>query len=78
MVIWNLLANGEVFKELGSDYYDQRNEDRPKSRAVKELARLEYGVQPGLAAWRPCSLMTWKSRTLEALSFTLLRLEFYP
>ncbi|RBL99627.1 hypothetical protein C1H84_14525 [Glutamicibacter soli] len=45
VAIWHLLANGEVFKELGPDYYDQRNKDRAKSRAVKELERLGYEVQ---------------------------------
>lgn len=45
VAIWHLLANGEVFKELGPDYYDQHNKDRAKSRAVKELERLGYAVR---------------------------------
>ena len=44
VAIWHLLANGEVFKELGPDYYNQYNKDRAKSRAVKELERLGYEV----------------------------------
>lgn len=45
VAIWHLLANGEVFKELGPDYYDQHNKDRAKLRAVKELEWLGYEVQ---------------------------------
>lgn len=50
VAIWHLLANGEVFKELGPDYYDQHNKDRAKSRAVKELERLGYEVHLDSAA----------------------------
>ncbi|RKS19547.1 transposase [Arthrobacter sp. AG1021] len=37
--IWHMLAYGEVFKELGPDYYQQRNQGKAKIRAVKELER---------------------------------------
>ncbi|MNW30475.1 Transposase IS116/IS110/IS902 family protein [compost metagenome] len=42
--IWHMLANGEVFQELGGDYYQNRNQSRAKVRAVKELERLGYEV----------------------------------
>lgn len=42
--IWHMLANGEVFQDLGGDYYRQRNQTRAKIRAVKELERLGYDV----------------------------------
>lgn len=50
VAIWHLLATGEVFKELGPDYYDQHNKDRAKSRAVKVLERLGYEVHLDSAA----------------------------
>ena len=42
--VWHILANGEVFKELGPDYYVRRNQSRAKIRAVKELERLGFEV----------------------------------
>lgn len=45
VAIWHLLANGEVFKELGPNYYAQRNGSRSPSKAVRELERLGYEVQ---------------------------------
>ncbi|GAA2941865.1 IS110 family transposase [Glutamicibacter bergerei] len=45
VAIWHLLATGEVFKELGPNFYAQRNESRSKIKAVKELERLGYDVQ---------------------------------
>lgn len=48
--IWHVLANGEVFKELGADYYQQRNQAKAKIRAVKELERLGFAVQLAPAA----------------------------
>lgn len=42
--IWHMLANGEVFKELGPDYYQQRNQAKAKIRAVKSLERLGFEV----------------------------------
>lgn len=50
VAIWHMLANGEVFNELGPDYYDQHNKDRAKIRAVKELERLGYEVHLDSAA----------------------------
>lgn len=44
VAIWHMLADGEVFKELGPNYYDEHNKDRAKNRAVKELQRLGFEV----------------------------------
>ncbi|MGX1748811.1 IS110 family transposase [Glutamicibacter protophormiae] len=44
MAIWHMLAYGEVFKELGPDYYQQRNQGKAKIRAMKELERLGFDV----------------------------------
>jgi len=35
--IWHMLAYDEVFKELGPDYCQQRNQGKAKIRAVKKL-----------------------------------------
>ncbi|GAA2943712.1 hypothetical protein GCM10010525_04430 [Glutamicibacter bergerei] len=43
--LWHLLANGEVFKENGPNFYVQRNESHSKIKPVKELERLGYDVQ---------------------------------
>lgn len=43
--IWHMLANGEVFQDLGGDYYRNRNQSRAKIRALKELKRLGYDVR---------------------------------
>ncbi|MBB2997468.1 transposase [Paeniglutamicibacter cryotolerans] len=50
IAVWHMLAHGEVFKELGADYYDERNKDRARLRAVNELERLGFDVQISPAA----------------------------
>lgn len=50
VAIWHMLADGEVFKELGPNYYDEHNKDRAKNRAVKELERLGFEVHLDSAA----------------------------
>lgn len=45
VAVWHILANGEGFKELGADYYQQRNQSRSKIRAVKDLERMGFDVQ---------------------------------
>jgi transposase len=43
-VVYNLLARGEEYVELGSDYYDQRNKPKVVSRLVARLIKLGYYV----------------------------------
>lgn len=43
-----MLAYGEVFNELGPDYYQQCNRSKAKSGAVKELERLGFDVHLGV------------------------------
>jgi len=42
---WNMLTTGEAWHELGTDYYDHRNPDQLKRRALKSLRSLGYDVQ---------------------------------
>ncbi len=43
-IVYNTLARGEEYVELGGDYYDQRNKPRVVSRLVARLTRLGYYV----------------------------------
>jgi transposase len=43
-VVYNVLARGEEYVELGGDYYDQRNKPKVVSRLVSRLIRLGYYV----------------------------------
>ena len=43
-VVYNVLARGEEYVELGSDYHDRRNKPKVVSRLVKRLTRLGYYV----------------------------------
>jgi transposase len=44
VVVYNVLARGEEYVELGSDYYDQRNKPKAVSRLVARLMKLGYYV----------------------------------
>ena len=44
VIIYNVLARGEEYVELGADYYDQRNKPRAVSRLVARLTKLGYYV----------------------------------
>lgn len=48
--IWHLLTNGEVFKELGTEYSDEHNKDRAKFRAGRELEPCGFEVHLDAAA----------------------------
>jgi transposase len=43
-IVYNVLAHGEEYVELGADYYDQRNKPRVVSRLVARLTKLGYYV----------------------------------
>jgi len=44
-VVYNVLARGEEYVELGADYDDQRNKPKVVSRLVSRLLRLGYDVE---------------------------------
>jgi transposase len=53
-VIYQILSQGEVYRELGGDYYDRLNRPRVVARLLQRLSRLGYyaelraiGPQPG-------------------------------
>ncbi|MBT2588355.1 IS110 family transposase [Arthrobacter sp. ISL-95] len=41
---WNMLANGEIYTDLGADYYLRRDPDKARNRAVRQLKTLGYEV----------------------------------
>jgi transposase len=43
-IVYNLLARGEEYVELGGDYYDQRSKPKLVSRMVSRLMKLGYQV----------------------------------
>jgi hypothetical protein len=43
-VVYNVLARGEEYVELGGDYYDRRDKPKTVSRLVARLTRLGYYV----------------------------------
>ncbi len=43
-VVYNVLARGEEYVELGGDYYDQRDKPKVVSRLVSRLIKLGYYV----------------------------------
>ena len=44
VVVYNLLARGEQYVELGGDYYHRQNKPKVVSRLVKRLMKLGYYV----------------------------------
>lgn len=44
IVIWHMLTTGEVYEDLGSDYYTRQRPERAKNRAVAQLRALVYQV----------------------------------
>lgn len=42
--VWNMLSTGELFEDLGSDYYARLNPERAKARALQQLRQLGYEV----------------------------------
>ena len=43
-VCWQLLKNGECYRDLGRDYFDHIDEDRTRRQLVKRLEKLGYTV----------------------------------
>jgi len=41
---WNMLQNGEFYRDPGADYYTRRDPAKAKARAVKQLQALGYQV----------------------------------
>ena len=43
-VCWELLKEGQAYKDMGRDYFERLDEDRVKRQLVKRLERLGYTV----------------------------------
>jgi transposase len=50
--IWHMLSTGETYRDLGPDYFTNRDPERQTKRLVKQLERLGHHVtlQEGAAA----------------------------
>jgi transposase len=44
VIIYSMLRNGTVYKELGANYFDERNHQKVALRAVQRLEALGYKV----------------------------------
>nr|WP_235849905.1 IS110 family transposase [Mycolicibacterium doricum] len=42
--MWNMLTNGEFYRDLGADYYTARQPTRTKAKAISQLETLGYRV----------------------------------
>ena len=42
--IWRMLSTGETYRDLGADYFTQRDPERQTKRLVKQLERLGHTV----------------------------------
>lgn len=42
--VWHMLRNGEAYEELGADFYTQRDPQRTRARAIRDLEALGYEV----------------------------------
>jgi transposase len=42
--IWHMLSTGETYRDLGPDYFANRNPERQTNRLVKQLERLGHHV----------------------------------
>jgi transposase len=42
--IWHMLTTGETYRDLGADYFTQRDPERQTKRLVKQLERLRHSV----------------------------------
>lgn len=43
--VWHMLTTGEVFNDLGVDYYSQRDTTKAKNSAIRQLHKLGYDVE---------------------------------
>lgn len=55
VIIWNMIHNGVVYREIGPDYYARFNPGNIKNTALRQLRALGYNVEltPAIAAWPP-------------------------
>jgi transposase len=44
VAIWNMLTNGEFYRDPGADYYTARQPAKAKARAIGQLESLGYHV----------------------------------
>lgn len=42
--VWNMITTGEVFTDLGADYYVRLDPEKAKKRAIRQLQTLGYEV----------------------------------
>jgi hypothetical protein len=42
--IWHMLTTGETYRDLGGDYFTNRDPERQTRRRVKQLERLGHHV----------------------------------
>ena len=42
--VWKMLTTGEVFTDLGADYYVRLDPEKAKKRAIRQLQTLGYEV----------------------------------
>ena len=50
IAIYHILSEGTVFKDLGSNYYNQFNKERKANSMLKKLKALGYDVTIATAA----------------------------
>lgn len=43
--VWHMLTTGEAWHDLGADYYQQRDPERAKNNALRQLRALGYDVE---------------------------------
>ena len=41
---WHMLTTGEIYSDLGGDYYQRRNPERQTKRLIAQLERLGHHV----------------------------------
>ncbi|WP_454301181.1 IS110 family transposase [Salana multivorans] len=44
VIAWNMLTNGTLYEDLGTDYHDRRHPQKARNRAIRQLQELGYKV----------------------------------
>ncbi|WP_454295870.1 IS110 family transposase [Salana multivorans] len=44
VIAWNMLTNGTLYEDLGTDYHDRRHPQQTRNRAIRQLQELGYKV----------------------------------
>jgi transposase len=44
IAIWHMGTTGELYEELGGDYYTRLNPERARTRAIRQLEAMGYHV----------------------------------